>query len=220
MMTKQPKFTRRSTSQTCRSPVLRFSPTAWAKLLFLRDYGPTEVGGFGISSPDDLLYVEDVQLIEQSCTSVSVVFDDAAVADFFDAQVDAGRRPAQFARLWLHTHPGDCPRPSLTDESTFARVFGNADWAVMFIIAAHGPIYARLRFNIGPGCETELPVAVDYSRPFAESDFEAWQDEYCTNVRAVRSVLEDIPAEFLKPAEPRIRELRDDDTFWSETFDF
>ena len=29
------------------NPVLRFSPTAWAKLLFLRDAGDTEIGGFG-----------------------------------------------------------------------------------------------------------------------------------------------------------------------------
>ena len=41
-----------------RPPRLRFRPTAWAKLLFLRDAGPTEVGGFGISAPDDLLLVE------------------------------------------------------------------------------------------------------------------------------------------------------------------
>ena len=32
--------------QTC----LRFSPTAWAKLLYLRDFGRTEVGGFGIAT--------------------------------------------------------------------------------------------------------------------------------------------------------------------------
>ena len=30
------------------SPTLWFSPTAWAKLLYLRDLGDTEVGGFGI----------------------------------------------------------------------------------------------------------------------------------------------------------------------------
>ena len=35
---------------TTATPVLRFSPTAWAKLLFLRDYGETEVGGFGIAA--------------------------------------------------------------------------------------------------------------------------------------------------------------------------
>ena len=44
-------------------PALRFSPYAWAKLLYLRDRGDTEVGGFGISCPEDLLLVEDVRLV-------------------------------------------------------------------------------------------------------------------------------------------------------------
>ena len=64
-------------------PSLRFTPIAWAKLLFLRDYGNTEVGGFGIAAEDDLLLVEDVQLVQQVCSWVSVTFDDASVADFF-----------------------------------------------------------------------------------------------------------------------------------------
>ena len=48
----------------------------------------------------------------------SVSFDDEAVADLFDTQVDAGRKPEQFARVWLHSHPGDSPRPSNTDEES------------------------------------------------------------------------------------------------------
>ena len=40
------------------APTLRFSPTAWAKLLFLRDADDTEVGGFGISSANDPLLIE------------------------------------------------------------------------------------------------------------------------------------------------------------------
>src|SRR3954463_4035834 len=85
-----------------RPTVLRFSPTAWAKLLFLRDTGDTEIGAFGISAPDDLLFVEDLQLVAQTCTWVHVEFDDEAVANFFDDQVDAGHHPEQFGRLWLH----------------------------------------------------------------------------------------------------------------------
>ena len=61
---------------------LRLTPYAWAKLLRLRDLGPTEVGGFGISAVDDLLLVEDIQLVEQLCTSMSVKFDDGSVADY------------------------------------------------------------------------------------------------------------------------------------------
>jgi len=162
--------------------VLRFTPTAWAKLLFLRDLGETEVGGFGIADPEDLLLVEDVKLVKQRCTGVTVKFDDAAVADFFDEQVDLGRRPEAFGRLWLHTHPGSSPDPSGVDEETFLRCFGNANWALMFILARGGQTYARLRFNVGPGGEIEIPVAVDWSRPFAGSDWDAWEVEYCENV--------------------------------------
>src|SRR4051812_13816281 len=170
--------------QLARRPtVLRFSPTAWSKLLFLRDAGETEIGAFGISAQDDLLFVEDVQLVAQICTWVHVEFDDEAVANFFDDQVDAGRQPESFGRLWLHTHPGNSAEPSGTDEATFARVFGCVDWAVMFIIARGCQTFARLRYNVGPGAEFKLPVEVDFSRPFSSTSFEAWQDEYQANVR-------------------------------------
>ncbi|MCG6157260.1 hypothetical protein [Rubinisphaera margarita] len=163
-------------------PSLQFSPTAWAKLLFLREYGDTEVGGFGISAADDLLLIEDIQLVRQTCSWAHVAFEDDAVAEFFDEQVDAGRKPEQFARVWIHTHPGDCPQPSGVDEETFERVFGNAEWAVMFILARGGDCYARLRFNSGPGGETELPIELDYGREFNGSDFDAWEIEYLQSV--------------------------------------
>jgi hypothetical protein len=153
--------------------------------LFLRDLGETEVGGFGIAAADDLLYVEDVQLVRQVCTGVSVCFDDQAVADFFDWQVDMGRRPEQFGRVWLHTHPGGSPEPSMTDEETFARVFGRTDWAVMFILARGGRSYARLRFHVGPGGDLDLPVQVDYTRSFVGSDHATWRGEYMAAVEIV-----------------------------------
>ena len=163
-------------------PVLRLTPAAWAKLMFLRDVGTTEIGGFGISVPGDLLLVEDVRLVRQSCDWASVMFDDGAVADFFDGQVDAGRRPAEFGRIWVHTHPGDSARPSVTDEMTFARVFGACDWAVMLIVARGGSTYARLQFGVGPGGALEIPVEVDYSVEFTASDWPLWQAEYAAGV--------------------------------------
>ncbi len=166
------------------SPILRFTPTAWAKLLFFCHRGQTEIGGFGVASADDPLRVEAFATVAQTATSVSVAFDDAAVADFFDTQVDAGRRPHQFARIWCHTHPGDCPQPSGIDEETFQRVFGRSDWAVMFILARGGETYARLRFNAGPGGDMIIPVRVDYSGPFLGTDHETWAREYDRNVRA------------------------------------
>ena len=100
-------------------PTLRFTPYAWSKLLFLRDLGDTEVGGFGISSENDLFLVEDFRLIKQRSTFATVKFEDEAVADFFDEQVDLGRQPERCGRLWIHTHPGESAEPSSVDEETF-----------------------------------------------------------------------------------------------------
>ena len=173
----RPKRTRPS------RPTLRFHPTAWAKLLFLRDLGETEVGGFGISANDDLLLIEDFVLVRQRCSVITVAFEDESVAEFFDRQIDRGLRPEQFGRIWIHTHPGDSARPSSVDEETFARVFGRSDWAVMAIIACGGDTFARLQFPAGPGGALRLPFAVDYQQSFAGSDHEAWTNEYLAAVR-------------------------------------
>ncbi len=180
---RKPRKTHRRQRQ--RRPTLRFTPYAWAKLLYLRDRGDTEVGGFGISSSDDLLLVEDFRLVQQTCSSTSVEFDDTAVADFFDQQVDSGRSPEEFARIWLHTHPWDSAEPSGTDEKTFQRCFGSADWAVMCILARHGQRYARLRYGVGPGGDIEIPVRIDFECSFPGADYAAWDAEYEQSVMSL-----------------------------------
>jgi hypothetical protein len=161
---------------------LRLTPYAWRKLLFLRDLGPTEVGGFGISSKDDLLLVQDISLVRQVCSAVTVKFDDQAVADHFDDYVDLGYTPERFARIWVHTHPGDSATPSSTDEETFARCFGSSSWAIMFILAQGGETYARLALNTGPGGELMLPVEIDFSSPTPASEEQDWEQEYRASV--------------------------------------
>jgi proteasome lid subunit RPN8/RPN11 len=165
-------------------PLLRFSPTAWAKLLYFRDKSENEVGGFGISKPDDLLCVTDFVTVRQQVTTVSVSLDDQAVADFFDEQVDLGRKPEEFARVWCHTHPDMSPQPSSVDENTFHRVFGQCQWAVMLILARDERTYARLCFNVGPGGQMPVPVKIDYAVGFGPSDHPTWDAEYHANIRA------------------------------------
>ena len=167
-----------------RQSTLRFSPTAWGKLIFFRDCGDTEISGFGISDPEDLLCIIDFQTVRQETTVASISLDDQSIADYFEDQVDGGRKPEEFFRLWLHTHPANSPSPSSTDETTFARVFGNCDWAVMCVVARQGKTYARLRFNIGPGGEVLIPVCVDYSLPFGPSEQDEWKAEYTANIKA------------------------------------
>ena len=168
----------RKPSKRPTTPTLWFTPTAWAKLLYLRDVGETEIGGFGITANSDPLLVEDVRLVCQRCTPVTVTFDDMAVADYFDAQVDAGLPPERFSRVWLHTHPGASPHPSFVDEATFERVFGTFHWAVMGIVARNDATYARLQYRVGPHGAYEIPIAVDYSQPFGAADHERWLAEY------------------------------------------
>jgi proteasome lid subunit RPN8/RPN11 len=170
-----------------RRPVLRFSPTAWAKLVWFCLHGETEIGGFAVTDRRDPLYVTEFVTVKQEADWASVKLDDAAVADFFDRQVDLGRRPEQFARLWCHTHPGDSPTPSGTDEETFARAFGACDWAILFVLARTGKTYARLRFNVGPGGQGDIPVEIDWSRPFAAADHAAWESEYTANIQSRRA---------------------------------
>jgi hypothetical protein len=43
--------------------------------------------------------IEDIRIVEQDCTPITVAFRDEAVADFFDEQVDAGRQPESFGRF-------------------------------------------------------------------------------------------------------------------------
>jgi hypothetical protein len=132
--------------------------------------------------------VEDFLTVSQKVSCVSVAFDDAAVADLFEDQVDQGRKPEQFARIWLHTHPGDSPHPSSVDEATFSRVFGSCDWAIMFILARGGQTYARLRFNTGPGGQLLIPVSVDYLQPFPAADPDLWEAEYQAHVQVEATI--------------------------------
>ncbi len=189
-MSKRKKTTKRANARkpaqrSVVEPVLRFSPTAWAKLLAMRDQGECEVGGFGVCATDDLLFVTDFVTVRQDVSIASVAFEDEAVADFFEDQIERGLRPAQFARIWMHSHPGDCPEPSGTDEECFDRVFGQCDWAVMFIVARGGATFARLQHNTGPGGRIDLAVEVDYSAEFTGSNHGAWREEYARNVRVL-----------------------------------
>src|SRR5262245_42217431 len=65
-------------------PVLRFSPTAWAKLHFFCHRGESEIGGFGISASGALLFIDEFLTVKQKTTEVTVAFDDQAVADLFE----------------------------------------------------------------------------------------------------------------------------------------
>jgi hypothetical protein len=150
---------------------------------------------------------------------MSVCFDDQSVADFFDRQVDLGRRPEEFGRIWIHTHPGSSPLPSFTDEETFDRCFGSADWAVMFIVARGGEVFARLRFGTGPGAQLALPVEIDFQSAFPAAEPAAWEAEYqqLVTVEPERPRLERLVGRW--DTLPRSRELRPASDPWTDSWE-
>jgi proteasome lid subunit RPN8/RPN11 len=168
-----------------RDAVLRISPYAWAKMLYMRDNASGEVGGYGIGQADDPLAIDDFCLIKQQCSSVTVAFDDEAVSRYFVEQVQAGRQPYQFARVWVHTHPGFSPTPSSVDEDTFARLFDKSDWGIMLVIGGNKPrVETHCRLWIGGQIRASvvLQVVIDYNMLFAGSDRQTWTQELRTLV--------------------------------------
>jgi hypothetical protein len=83
----------------------------------------------------------------------------------------------------------------------------------MFVLARGGQTSARLRFHVGPGGELEIPVRVDYSRPFGSSQHELWQEEYLANVQPARPILPDRPS-VLEQFGSELREDIWDDEGW------
>lgn len=162
------------------SKTLAFTPYAWAKLIYLRDIGDTEIGAFGIC-PTTPLLIEDVIMTKQSCSSCYVDFDDTGVAEFSEMMFERGLQPHQFSRIWIHTHPNIGASPSAKDEETFRTAFSAYDWAIMFILAKGGETYARLRINSGPGAEVLLNVTQNYKSAFPASDPASWKMEYDAN---------------------------------------
>ena len=198
------------------APQLVFSPAAWLKLMFFLHAGDHEVGGFGISSEHNPLYVEQFLTVSQTVSPVNVQFDDAAVADYFDRCVDAGLQPERCGRIWVHTHPADSPNPSCTDEETFQRVFGSCHWAVMCIVSRTAKTYARLALRTVPGAQVPLDVAVDWDAwprlvleqtcPTAEQML-GWVQEFEQNIHPARSL-------------PIFGAAEDDSIGWSQWWDF
>lgn len=176
--------TRKFVSNAPLARKLVFSPTAWAKLVYMRDKGHTEISGFGIAhDKDELLYVNEFRTVKQDASAAAFEFEDESLNEYLDQMVDEGFEPCQCMRIWIHTHPGDGCTPSGTDHNTFREKFGECDWALMVIVGKSGNCHAQLRFNVGPRADLLLPVERDYKSPFAGTDHDAWEDEYNANVK-------------------------------------
>ena len=102
---------------------------------------------------------------------------------------DCGLAPWQCQNIWIHTHPGNCPNPSGTDENNFSKNFSHPHWAIFFIIADGGKTWCEIQFNVGPTCRVEVPVHIDYKVKFNGTKTDKWQKEYELNVSELIPVM-------------------------------
>lgn len=156
------------------TPKVKITGGAWAKMLWFCLKDNVEISGFGISRPGQLLTIDEFVTVKQEVSVASIKLDDVAVADFFEDQVAAGRKPVEFGRIWLHTHPGNGVQPSGPDLETFREVFGKCDWALMLILGRKGAMSARLRVA-GTGRDWLLDVEVE--------GMDGWAAEYDKHVQ-------------------------------------
>ncbi|MCK5605030.1 Mov34/MPN/PAD-1 family protein, partial [Candidatus Pacearchaeota archaeon] len=161
---------------------LRFAPDAYAKLIWMRDRGPTEVAGYCTTATEDPLLVTDLRLIKQKCNDVHFELDPDDTVEDVERTLDMGLSPWATHNILCHSHPGNSPKPSGNDEDNFQKAFSRPNWAIMLIIAKNGSTYCRLKMNTAPGVEKLLKVTVDWSVPFGASDTKAWEEEYKAKV--------------------------------------
>jgi hypothetical protein len=173
---------------------LTFSAPAWAKIQFLcHHHADTEVAFLLIPTAGNPLYIQDVYVPEQEVTAVTYELAPEALGDYaldMRARFPNGDVPVS-GNLRGHTHPGNSPTPSTTDERDFDTSFGKG-WGVMFILARGGKTYARLRTKEPVIVDLKLEVAVDWAGWAAEPaamDVAAWWKQFEGRVRPKRAAV-------------------------------
>jgi len=161
---------------------LRLTPYAWAKLMWMRDKGNTEVAGYCVTGTSDPLLVTDFVLIKQECTIVTFDLDSEDIVEYTDRMMDEGLAPWQCMNILAHTHPSNDTTPSGVDEENFEAAFSHPNWAIMLIVGQDGSAYCRLKMNTGPGTISLLDVVIEYGVQFNGSNPEEWEKEYKAKV--------------------------------------
>ena len=177
-------------------PVMVWDMLPYTKLLFMRDIGRSEVGGYAVTAKNDPLHVIDFFLVDQDSNAAFCKFSDIGVSDFnMDMAMGlkgyADYTGDNYLAIWVHTHPGDSAHPSGTDFNTFSSPsFTGRAWAVMFILSRGGQVSSRLRCNSSPIPDMPATPVIDLDSWMPARDFlklgelhGQWTKEYESLVR-------------------------------------
>lgn len=167
---------------------LKFTPYAWAKLMYLRNATDNEFGGFGITDDKDLLLVRDIAIIKQEVSSVSFELDPDAHHEYLLEMTEKGYTIDQCMRVWIHTHPGG-PTPSNTDWSNVEEVYSDVDWFVMFI-NGDSANYCSMFVNVkGMRVEQKLLTCIDWEKDCPAIVLDDWESEYLEKVEEKQIII-------------------------------
>ncbi len=161
---------------------LSLSPTAWSKLRYFRELEDVEVGGFLISAPYDLMYIEDVRLVRQKSSRFNTEIDRAGMNEFFAEMVAENLPDESYAHAFFRTHRDDDPELMDRDEELLEHLLGERTWSILLNLTTGDRVSARMHFNVGPGAVVVLDVRVAFHRPFSAGDHDAWRAEFDRNV--------------------------------------
>ncbi|MCH7735504.1 MAG: hypothetical protein IH961_09875, partial [Chloroflexi bacterium] len=81
-----------------------------------------------------------------------------------------------------------------------------------------GQSYARLRFNVGPRADVEIPIGVDYTRLFGGCEPDAWEQEYLANIQPQQPVRKS--SAVLKPVIASPFDEKPTDKWYASWFDY
>ena len=161
--------------------MLTLTAQVWYKLVYLAKQYKHEVSGFGISTAKDPFYITDFKMVEQYNDAGSTEMTEEGLAAYMDHMLAEGKAPAEFMRIWCHTHPTGVNGPSTTDNATMEEVFGECDWAVMLIVTKEPKIFAEIHTKaLDEVIKTKAPVTIDWLSE-GTTDTQEWEEEHDLN---------------------------------------
>lgn len=200
---------------------LVLSVYAYYKWKYMCYSTPLEVSAYGFARGDqsfqDLLYIEDLVILDQECSTAYTTMDADAILEYYDKLADRDIPLQRGTRVWFHTHPVMSAEPSSTDTDTFAESFDGPDWSVMAIISQTDDMSARLKITTPlAAIEEDINIKVDwssYSRDLKRMamEMESWEEEIKTRVRKLKP-----PVAAPMPATSNLQELWDTRTGWKQ----
>lgn len=130
-------------------PILRIDAYAFSKFLYMRDYKEAEITMFGITKPEDPLFVTDFRIVKQIVSTASSDCDKDYMAEYIGQNVMKGIMPINCERVWCHTHPmtgENSANPSGKDMATWNDKDNELkNFMVMMILSRSGQMTCKLR---------------------------------------------------------------------------